>query len=213
MTKKKLTAYISGPMTGMPDHGFPAFMEAEKQLKLRGYDVLNPARNDGGSRDKSWAFYMRMDVQHVAKSDIVVLLNGWERSKGAQLEVAIAERLEIPIYLFSDIFGYLPPNPLAPRVTVKATMEPENIAEEAIRLVCGDRNDSYGHPLTDYQCTAGMQSAIVGAEITPKQAILNMIAVKISRESRKHKRDNLVDICGYALCLAMVEQRLAEENS
>jgi hypothetical protein len=83
-----------------------------------------------------------------------------------------------------------------------------SILTEAQSLVHGDRNASYGHPLTDYRRTAAMWSAIVGYEITPKQAVLMMCALKISRECNKPKRDNLVDLAGYAECAKEVEENL-----
>jgi len=86
----------------------------------------------------------------------------------------------------------------------------ESILLEAERITNGERNAAYGHPLTDYRCTAALWSAIIGVEITPQQAILCMIAVKLSRESRHHKRDNIVDMAGYANCLMKVEEKLRE---
>jgi hypothetical protein len=225
MKKHKPIVYISGKMSGLLDHGFAAFSAAAAQLRKMGYEVLNPAENDGGSKDKSWEFYMSLDIPNVVKSDFIVLLdNNWDTSRGATLELVIAEALKKPIYdyiAFVDIgipakayenesWLLKPINKKTLRTAHKATEAPENIAEEADRLVNGDRNASYGHPLTDYECTAALWSAIIGHKVTPKQAILCMIAVKLSRESRKHKRDNLVDICGYALCADMVEERLAE---
>lgn len=40
--------YLSGPMTGLPDHNREAFNKREGMLKRRGYDVVNPARTDLG---------------------------------------------------------------------------------------------------------------------------------------------------------------------
>lgn len=90
-------------------------------------------------------------------------------------------------------------------------MNPLSICAEAERLVYGERGADYGHPLDDYARTAALWSAILTAE----QAILCMIAVKISRECNKHKRDNLVDGAGYFECLHRVhlerERREAAE--
>jgi hypothetical protein len=85
----------------------------------------------------------------------------------------------------------------------------ETILEEAQRLVYGDRHEAYGHPADDYGRTALMWSAILGVEVTAKQAALCMCAVKISREVRQPARDNLVDLAGYAACAARIEARAA----
>ena len=39
----------------------------------------------------------------------------------------------------------------------------------------------------------------------PKDCAVVMMAVKLVRESYKHKRDNLVDLCGYANILNEIE--------
>lgn len=83
---------------------------------------------------------------------------------------------------------------------------------EALGLVYGDRGADYGHPLDDYRRTAAMWSAILDTEVTPEQAILCMIAVKISRECNAPKRDNLVDIAGYAECANRVLIRERAES-
>ena len=69
---------------------------------------------------------------------------------------------------------------------------------EAQKLVHGARQKSYGHPADDFARTAKMWSAILGVEVPPEKVPLCMIAVKVSREVNQHKRDNLVDIAGYA---------------
>ena len=80
----------------------------------------------------------------------------------------------------------------------------QNILEEANELVNGARQASYGHPLDDFTRTAKMWSAILGCEVTAEQVGLCMCAVKISRQCNKPKRDNLVDLAGYALTVEMV---------
>lgn len=39
-----MRVYISGPMTGKPDHNRPAFDAAEKRLTAQGHFVINPHR-------------------------------------------------------------------------------------------------------------------------------------------------------------------------
>lgn len=87
------------------------------------------------------------------------------------------------------------------------------ILQEAQSLVYGDRQAAYGHPYDDYTRTARMWEAILGMRpftITPRIACLMMAAVKISREVNAPKRDNLVDLAGYAACAARCTERAAE---
>lgn len=90
----------------------------------------------------------------------------------------------------------------------KTILPLRNILEEALELVQNSRQASYGHPIDDFSRTAKMWSAILGVEVRPEQIPLCMIAVKISRECHQPKRDNLVDIAGYALTLEMVINEL-----
>ena len=83
-------------------------------------------------------------------------------------------------------------------------MADNSILTEAHRLVHGDRGDDYGHPYHDFSRTAKIWSAILDKEVTPEQVALCMIGVKISRECNRPKRDNRVDMAGYAETLDMV---------
>lgn len=91
------TLYIAGPMTGIEDFNRPAFFAAEAQLRAAGFNVLNPARHQQSGL--SWADYMRIDLVDVLNADGLALLSGWQRSKGARLEVRVAMALETPVKL------------------------------------------------------------------------------------------------------------------
>lgn len=84
--------YIAGPMTGLPEFNRPAFFTAAEQLEAAGYDVVNPARREVDPA-KTWADYMRDGIRDVLEVDGVALLPGWRDSRGAQLEVHVAEAL------------------------------------------------------------------------------------------------------------------------
>lgn len=93
-------------------------------------------------------------------------------------------------------------------------MERKSVLLEADGLVHGDRNASYGHPLDDMDRTAGMVSAMLGHKLmeplTAEDIALIMCQVKISRQMNKAKRDNCVDLAGYAECLDwIIEERKA----
>ena len=95
-------AYISGPMTGYPGYNYAAFDAAEPVLEAEGYDVINLARNFGGRADHPGgrAAYMRLDVGHVLDADLVFVLPGWEKSRGARLEILTAQELGLPVFDF-----------------------------------------------------------------------------------------------------------------
>lgn len=94
----------------------------------------------------------------------------------------------------------------------------ETILQEAIRLTAVDRQKDYGHPIDDFTCAATLINICLQRKYKEKWlSILSIdatdipiiqICVKLAREMNKHKRDNLVDICGYARTLEMVMEKL-----
>jgi Domain of unknown function (DUF4406) len=94
--------YLSGPMTGLPGKNHETFNRYAKLLRDRGHQVINPAENDGGSTDKSWSFYMELDISNLLVVDSVVVLSGWEFSTGAKIEVLVAQAIGRTIYRVED---------------------------------------------------------------------------------------------------------------
>lgn len=84
------------------------------------------------------------------------------------------------------------------------------ILQEAQSLVYGARNADYGHPADDFAAVAKAFNAYVEKKyniVGPLEAVdvpIFQMLVKIMREANKPKRDNLVDIAGYAATLEMV---------
>ncbi|MNL71801.1 hypothetical protein D3C87_1970140 [compost metagenome] len=70
-------------------------------LRADGHTVTNPAElnPDGGS----WNDCMRRDIAALMYCDTVATLPGWEHSKGARLEVLIAERLGMTVVNAHDL--------------------------------------------------------------------------------------------------------------
>ena len=92
--------YIAGPMTGLPEFNYPAFRAAGDQLRARGLNILNPIDAElfkTTGAPQSWDWYMRHALRMVTRADAVCLLPGWHKSKGANLEVTVAEALGIDI--------------------------------------------------------------------------------------------------------------------
>lgn len=90
------TLYISGPMTGIKDHNFPAFNRAAEVLRNVGYTILNPA-DKGIIEGWTWEDYLKYDLNEVLKSDGIATLPGFTWSKGAMLETHVAFAVGIPV--------------------------------------------------------------------------------------------------------------------
>lgn len=105
--------YIAGPMSGYPEFNFPAFFAAQKKFEDAGWTVFNPANKDAENEvttDKSfaagdakvlmssgWDFRdaYQWDVDRVIEADAIYLLKGWEKSVGAQGELAVAKSIKL----------------------------------------------------------------------------------------------------------------------
>jgi hypothetical protein len=100
-------------MTGLPEYNFPAFDKATTRLRELGHTVFNPAENDkdngfdatgmAGHEAEEHGFSLRdalkQDLSWICDhAEAIVLLEGWERSKGVRAEMALAEALSIPKY-------------------------------------------------------------------------------------------------------------------
>lgn len=99
--------YLSGPMTGWLDHNYPTFNRMAARLRKAGLIVYNPAENFGGAVGLDRSAYMRLDFGHVLQARCIVCLAGWANSSGSQLEVDVAQELDLPIWqYFSETDTY-----------------------------------------------------------------------------------------------------------
>jgi hypothetical protein len=94
--------YLSGPMSGLPEHNFPAFNAESARIRALGYEVINPVdiNPDAGT---SWHECLRKDLSALLECDTLALLDGWERSNGAHLELHMAHRVGMNIVLARDL--------------------------------------------------------------------------------------------------------------
>lgn len=88
--------YIAGPMSGLPDFNYPAFNLAAERLRALGFEVEKPAENPAPPCG-SWLGYMRLGIRQLAQCDGVVTLAGWQNSRGARIEVQLAQQLNLAV--------------------------------------------------------------------------------------------------------------------
>ena len=205
--------YIAGPMTGHADHNYPAFHAAAERFRQAGWQVVNPADNFDGRTDLPRETYLRADVALLVNSNAIALLPGWEESVGAKMEYLLARAFGMKVFDTETLQPLADtPVPTVGLHWLRVVQEGpcESVLDEAKRITGGVRHDDYGHPCDDFDRTARMWTGILadklrnGAEITAMDVPLCMIAVKLARQAHRHKRDNLVDIAGYARTVAMV---------
>ena len=115
-----MKVYIAGPMSGIPAFNIPAFDAAAWCLRQLDLEVVSPAELDGewtrkrlsaskaGSLEDypaghTWGDFLSRDVKLLADGDIeaVVVISGWQKSRGARLETFVAHALcDMPVYRF-----------------------------------------------------------------------------------------------------------------
>lgn len=130
---QKLRIYLAGPMQGYPEFNFPAFHEAARKLRFFGHEVFSPAEKDierhagvdiskGNATGSVTAavtehkFSLRDalhdDMVWICKhATAIAMLPGWENSKGANAEHALAKALGLEILYISRCHSglFIPP--------------------------------------------------------------------------------------------------------
>lgn len=121
--------YIAGPMSGIPQFNVPFFHKVAGELRKQFVTdvIINPAELDtpvmqqhalnspnGDLKDleeatrETWGEVLARDVKLVADSvDEIVLLPGWEQSRGARLEafVGLLTEKKFWYYMEGDLVG------------------------------------------------------------------------------------------------------------
>ena len=110
-----------------------------------------------------------------------------------------------------DIGNEYAPDDLIPYV--EESTEPivaantKTVLQEAQDLIYGDREKDYGKTSDNFADIAKGWSIITKSNITPEQAALMMIWLKVCRANNDNcgKRDSYVDIAGYAGCIEKIK--------
>ena len=94
--------YLSGKITGLDKEVYSRqFERAESFYKTGGFDVVNPVKIGEEvlkiNPKAEWQDFMIRDLEALRTCTHIVLLEGWEESKGAKMEKAEAEKLGLEI--------------------------------------------------------------------------------------------------------------------
>jgi hypothetical protein len=94
-------------------------------------------------------------------------------------------------------------NAIGKHEAAPAVTEREKLLDEAKAIVCGDRDQQYGKPEDSFYVIAKLWSDYIMSYLDERDVAMMMILLKVARDvSGESKRDNLVDIAGYAACAA-----------
>lgn len=83
--------YISGAITGTDDY-MERFQKAEDFLADFSRFVINPAKiNANMPKDTTWDEYMKISMCLLEMCDAIFMIDGWEKSRGANREYGYAK--------------------------------------------------------------------------------------------------------------------------
>lgn len=87
----------------------------------------------------------------------------------------------------------------------------KSILAEAEEIVNGNRQSDYGDAANNFHRIANIVNSMYPQlNINAQQCCAVLMAVKLIREGFRHKRDNLVDLCGYTHIMNEINDRKNE---
>lgn len=107
MVERVPTVYVAGPMRGHEDFNHPAFDRQAEVLRIQGWEVINPADMDreiqGFETYEDDSEFLREALRRdfvalCERCTAIYMMSGWESSKGAKAEWAIAKALSLAIF-------------------------------------------------------------------------------------------------------------------
>ena len=97
----KEKVYISGAIEHLDiDERKKAFKVAEDYMRCIGFEPINPF-NNGIDVNANWREHMRVDIKNLLDCDYILMLKGWELSKGCKLEIDVATSCGIKVLGFN----------------------------------------------------------------------------------------------------------------
>jgi hypothetical protein len=189
--------YIAGPMTGLPQFNIPAFDEAAARLRARGHEVVSPTElDDPQARAASLAsadghfdtlathgfayedFLDRdTEVLRTGGFDAIVLLPGWETSRGANRELGVAIGLGLKRLLLEDVLAphYSAPFLAAVDGTEGGDVLPGDLAPWSETVAAAGAN--YGQIVADPSGAIKADGGKPRMDLLPREALIGTAEV------------------------------------
>jgi hypothetical protein len=96
-------AYLAGPMTGHVDYNYPAFRQAAAYYRAMGIDIVSPAELHGDDFSKTFEEYLAVDLAALDTCGTIILLLGWQDSRGAKVGLCRAIERGLDVRLCASI--------------------------------------------------------------------------------------------------------------
>lgn len=106
----------------------------------------------------------------------------------------------IEYILFSDCIAYVD------------HVKERSILDEAKDIRSNSRQSDYGDAVVNFENISKMASLITGKELSPYDCVAVQIAVKLCRQGFHKKRDNMVDLAGYADIMQLIVDKENVKN-
>ena len=113
-----IRAYLSGPITGLPTHEYRANFEQMEERARKFFPenvhvhIYNPALL---SEDLKYTDALEHCIYTLSSGyDYIIMLKGWQQSRGALLEIMVAKHLGL--YILDHNLEEIPDNAL-PKIT------------------------------------------------------------------------------------------------
>lgn len=104
-TKGMNKLYLSGPMTGVENFNHELFNRVAAEFRMVGFEVCSPSEFFDGDTTREREEYMREAFKYLLEADTVVILPGWEQSKGARIEITVAQELGLNLVEYVEPEG------------------------------------------------------------------------------------------------------------
>lgn len=100
--------YISGKVAGIETEAALLFEAVANKITALGHTPINPMQLDHSQHNKTWEAYMRVCITAMMQADAVLALHNAVDSKGAKVEIDLADKLKMPILQIDELLAQPP---------------------------------------------------------------------------------------------------------